>query len=125
MNDLPLSPREKMLLRRMAKGWFIAKIRLSMGGRMTIRRRPVDFDPSFTSCSARVSLGYQSGKTSISFSPITKKQVEMKSMTASGISCSIRAGNRPYCCWISSVKADSRSPGLRRRALSQNHNRAG
>jgi hypothetical protein len=56
-------------------------------------RTLVDFDPSFTSCSARVSLGFQSGKTSISFSPITKRQVEMKSMTASGISCSIRAGN--------------------------------
>ena len=45
MNDLPLSPREKMLLRRMAKGWSIAKIRLSMGGRMTIRRRPHRSNP--------------------------------------------------------------------------------
>src|SRR5262245_47566904 len=71
-------------------GRTLTLIGTTVGGAVRIL---VDFDPSLTSCSGRVSLGFQSGKTSISFSPITKKQVEMKSMTASGIACSIRAGN--------------------------------
>jgi hypothetical protein len=56
-------------------------------------RTLIDFDASFASCSAKVALAFQSGRTSISLSPITKKHVEMKSVTANGISCSVRAGN--------------------------------
>jgi hypothetical protein len=56
-------------------------------------RTLIEFDASFASCSARVALGFQSGKTSISFSPITKKYVEVKSVTVNGISCSVKTGN--------------------------------
>jgi hypothetical protein len=56
-------------------------------------RTLIEFDASFASCSARVALAFQSGKTSISLSPITKKYVEMKSVTANGISCSVKTGN--------------------------------
>jgi len=56
-------------------------------------RTLIEFDASFVSCSARVALAFQSGKTSISLSPITKKYVEMKSVTANGISCSVKTGN--------------------------------
>jgi len=47
-------------------------------------RTLIEFDANFASCSARVALGFQSEKTSISLSPITKKYVEMKSVTANG-----------------------------------------
>jgi len=47
-------------------------------------RTLIEFDANFASCSARVALGFQSGKTSIALSPITKKYVEMKSVTANG-----------------------------------------
>ena len=32
MTEFPLSPREKAMLRRLAKGWTTAEIRASMGG---------------------------------------------------------------------------------------------
>ncbi|MEH2627553.1 hypothetical protein V1292_005608 [Bradyrhizobium sp. AZCC 1719] len=57
------------------------------------RRTLIDFDASFTSCSARVALAFQSGKTSVSLSPITKKYVEIKSVTVNGTSCSVKTGN--------------------------------
>lgn len=57
------------------------------------RRTLVEFDPSFSSCRARVALVLQPGMTSVSFSPITRKYIEIKSMTASGVSCSVKSGN--------------------------------
>lgn len=56
-------------------------------------RTTIEFDASFASCRAGVTLAFQSGKTSIALSPIIHKYVEVKSMTPSGISCSVRAGN--------------------------------
>jgi hypothetical protein len=56
-------------------------------------RHVIEFDASFASCSARVALAFQSGKTSIALSPIIHKYVEVKSVTVSGISCSVKAGN--------------------------------
>jgi hypothetical protein len=56
-------------------------------------RTSVDFDASFISFSARVALAFQSGRTSITLSPITKKYLEIKSTTVNGMSCSVRAGN--------------------------------
>ncbi len=53
----------------------------------------VDFDASFSTCSAKPSLAFEAGKTSRSFSPITHKWVEIKSVTMSGTSCSIQNGN--------------------------------
>ena len=57
------------------------------------RRTLIEFDASFESCSARVATAFQSGKTSVSLSPITKKYVEIKSVTANGASCSVKSGN--------------------------------
>jgi hypothetical protein len=57
------------------------------------RRTLIEFDASFASCSARVALAFQSGKTSVSLSLITKKYVEIKSVTMSGTSCSVKSGN--------------------------------
>jgi hypothetical protein len=56
-------------------------------------RTSIDFDASFTSCSARVALAFQSGRTSITLSPISKKYLEIKSTTVNGMNCSVRAGN--------------------------------
>ena len=63
------------------------------GGQTMTRRTLVEFDPSFSSCRARVALVLQPGMTSVSFSPITRKYIEIKSMTASGVSCSVKSGN--------------------------------
>jgi hypothetical protein len=62
------------------------------GGGM--RRVSVEFDDSYSSCTARVTHARQQGaRTQITFSPITKRNVEFQSATASGESCSIRSGN--------------------------------
>jgi hypothetical protein len=57
------------------------------------RRTVIDFDTSFSSCSAKVASAFESGKTSISRSPITHRLVDIKSVTTNGASCSIRSGN--------------------------------
>lgn len=57
------------------------------------RRTLVDFDANFTSCKARVSTAFESGKTSVSVSPITHQRVEIKSAVTSGESCSMQNGN--------------------------------
>jgi hypothetical protein len=71
-------------------GQTMTLIGVTMGGAY---RTSVDFDASFTSCSGRVVLAFQSGRTSITLSPISKRYLEIKSTTVSGMSCSIRAGN--------------------------------
>jgi hypothetical protein len=71
-------------------GQTMTLIGVTIGGAY---RTSVDFDASFTSCSARVVLAFQSGRTSITLSPITKRYLEIKSTTINGMSCSIRAGN--------------------------------
>jgi hypothetical protein len=71
-------------------GQTMTLIGVTMGGAY---RTSVDFDSSFTSCSARVVLAFQSGRTSITLSPISKRYLEIKSTTVNGMSCSIRAGN--------------------------------
>lgn len=62
-------------------------------GKGGARRTLVDFDASFGSCTARVATAFESGKSAILFSPITKKNVEMKSVTSSGAGCSVQSGN--------------------------------
>lgn len=57
------------------------------------RRTIIDFDTSFSSCSAKVSTAFEPGNTSLSRSPITHRLVEIKSVTTNGASCSIRSGN--------------------------------
>lgn len=57
------------------------------------RRTVVNFDNSFTSCSATTGLGFQHGQTSITISPITGQRVEMRSATVSSVSCSLQNGN--------------------------------
>jgi hypothetical protein len=57
------------------------------------RRILIEFDASFASCSARVASGFESGKSSVVLSMITKKYVETKSVTTSGASCSVKSGN--------------------------------
>jgi hypothetical protein len=57
------------------------------------RRFIIDFDAGFTSCNAKASTGFESGKTKISLSPVIHQYVEIKSVTTSGESCSVQSGN--------------------------------
>ena len=57
------------------------------------QRTVVHFDNGFSGCSATTGLGFQSGQTSVSVSPITGRRVEMRSLTVTGVSCSVRNGN--------------------------------
>lgn len=57
------------------------------------QRTVVRFDDGFSGCSANTGLGFQQGKTSVSISPITWRRVEMRSLTVTGVSCSVRNGN--------------------------------
>ena len=57
------------------------------------RRTVVRFDGSFSSCSATTGTGFQAGKSSVSISPITKKRVEVLSVSVGGVSCSVQSGN--------------------------------
>ncbi len=57
------------------------------------RRTVVEFDAGFASCSARTATAFQEGQSSVSLSPISKRKVEIKSVTASGASCSVQSGN--------------------------------
>jgi hypothetical protein len=66
---------------------------LTSGG---VRRMQVTFDGSFSSCSATTQFGKQEGvgrQIARSWSSATKKQVEIKSVSPGGVSCSIRSGN--------------------------------
>jgi hypothetical protein len=57
------------------------------------RRTVITFDAAFASCTATTATAFEAGKSSISLSPITKKQVEIQSVTANGASCSLQTGN--------------------------------
>jgi hypothetical protein len=57
------------------------------------RRTSINFDAGFASCTATTSTAFEAGKSSISLSPITKKYVEIRSVTANGASCSVQSGN--------------------------------
>jgi hypothetical protein len=57
------------------------------------QRTVVRFDNGFAACSATTGLGFQSGQTSVSISPITGRRVETRSLTVTGVSCSVRNGN--------------------------------
>jgi hypothetical protein len=56
-------------------------------------RTVIEFDANFVSCTARRSIAFQPGQTSIALSPIIHKYIEVKSVTVNGMSCSVRAGN--------------------------------
>lgn len=57
-------------------------------------RIAIEFDQSFASCRARVAVAFQSGKASIiTLSPIIHKHIEIKSVSANGVSCAVNAGN--------------------------------
>jgi hypothetical protein len=71
-------------------GQTMTIIRLQSG---SARRIVVDFDSTFSSCTAKASMGFEAGKTSISLSPITKKHVEIRSLEAGSASCQVRSGN--------------------------------
>lgn len=57
------------------------------------QRTVVHFDGGFTGCTATTGLGFQSGQTSVSVSPITGRRVEMRSLAVTSISCSVRSEN--------------------------------
>jgi hypothetical protein len=66
---------------------------LSSGG---VRRMNVTFDGSFSSCSATTQFGKQEGvgrQIAKSWSSAVKRQVEIKSVSPGGVSCSVRNGN--------------------------------
>jgi hypothetical protein len=59
-----------------------------------MRRIAVEFADGFGTCSSNITYPKQEGAGSrIAFSPITKRQVEFQSMTASGASCGVSDGN--------------------------------
>ena len=57
------------------------------------QRTVVHFGNGFTGCSATTGLGFESGRTSVSMSPITGRRVEMRSLTVTSVGCSVRSGN--------------------------------
>lgn len=57
------------------------------------QRTVVHFEGGFASCHATTGLGFQSGQTSVSVSPITGRRVEMRSLAVTSVSCSVRSGN--------------------------------
>lgn len=71
-------------------GQTMTVIAATQGG---ARRTVIDFDTSFTSCSAKAGTAFEDGKTKVSMSPITHQRVEIKSVTTSGVSCSLENGN--------------------------------
>jgi hypothetical protein len=58
-----------------------------------VQRTVVHFEGGFAGCNATTGLGFQSGQTSVSVSPITGRRVEMRSLAVTGVSCSVRSGN--------------------------------
>jgi len=56
-------------------------------------RTEINFDSGFTSCTARVSYGFEAGKTSVMLSPITKRKVETRSVQNGAVNCSVQSGN--------------------------------
>lgn len=62
-------------------------------GRGGARRTVVDFDAGFTSCSARTATAFQEGKSAVSLSPITKRKVDVVSVTAGSANCALQNGN--------------------------------
>jgi hypothetical protein len=71
-------------------GQSMTFVRENRGG---ARRILVRFDAGFSGCTATAGTGFESGKTSISMSPITKRQVEIRSVTVGSVSCAVQAGN--------------------------------
>jgi hypothetical protein len=71
-------------------GQSMTFIRENRGG---ARRVVVRFDGGFTGCTASAGTGFESGKSSISISPITKRPVEIRAVTVGSVSCSVQAGN--------------------------------
>jgi hypothetical protein len=59
-----------------------------------MRRVVVDFDAGFGSCNARVGYARESGHaTSIGYSRITQKLIEVQAIEVGGASCSVQNGN--------------------------------
>ena len=71
-------------------GQTMTIVAASQGG---ARRMIVNFDAGFSSCSSSGGTGFEAGKTRIAFSPITKKNVEMRSVSTSNGSCTVQSGN--------------------------------
>lgn len=71
-------------------GQMLTVVGTTRGG---ARRTVVEFDATYSSCSARSGTGFQHGRTSVSFSPITKAYVEMRSVSVGNVTCSIQSGN--------------------------------
>lgn len=71
-------------------GQAMTIVRVGQGG---ARRVAVAFDAGFSSCSATAGTGFEAGKTYTSYSPITKRNVEIRSSSVGSVSCSVRDGN--------------------------------
>lgn len=56
-------------------------------------RTEINFDSGFTSCTAKVTFGFEAGKTSVMLSPISKRKVETRSVENGAVSCSVQSGN--------------------------------
>ena len=57
------------------------------------QRTVVHFEGGFAGCRATTGLGFQSGQTSVTVSPITGRRVEMRSLAVTSVSCSVQSGN--------------------------------
>jgi hypothetical protein len=71
-------------------GQAMTIVRVAQGG---ARRVVVTFDAGFSSCNATAGTGFEAGKMHTSYSPITKKNVEIRSSSVGSVGCSVRDGN--------------------------------
>src|SRR5262249_31389164 len=57
------------------------------------RQIVVDFDATFSTCQAKVMHGREVGKNAMHLSGMNAQQIEVHSVSVSGVSCSIKEGN--------------------------------
>lgn len=71
-------------------GQTMTVIGVSRGGARFIQ---ITFDSAFASCTARSAMGFEANKTRIGLSPITKRKVEIRSVSVGAAECSMQSGN--------------------------------
>jgi hypothetical protein len=57
------------------------------------RRIVADFDPSFSTCQAKVIHGKELGKNTMHYTDINGQPIELHSVTVSNVTCAIKEGN--------------------------------
>jgi hypothetical protein len=57
------------------------------------RRIVVNFDPTFSTCQGKVMHGRERGKNTMHLTGVIGQQIELHSVSVSGVTCSVREGN--------------------------------